>query len=53
MLQNFWDTLYVHVRGIPKAIDKLLQATGWGLSTDGEPPHIDGGPLKPHRRLIK
>ena len=22
-------------------------------STDGEPSHIDGGPLKPHRRLTK
>ena len=23
------------------------------FSTDGEPSHIDGGPLKPHRRLTK
>ena len=23
------------------------------FSTDGEPPHIDGGPLKPHRGLTK
>ena len=44
---------YGYVRRIPKAIDRLLQATGWGLSTDGEPRHIDRGPLKPHRRLIK
>ena len=44
--------LAICVRRIPKAIDRLLQATRWGLSTDGQPPHIDGGPLKPHRRPI-
>ena len=43
----------VYVWKIPKAIDRLLQASGWGLSTDGELLHIDGGPLKPHRRLTK
>ena len=44
---------YAYVRRISKAIDRLLQATGWGLSTDGKAPHIDGGSLRPHRRLTK
>ena len=37
----------------PKLGDRLLHASGWGLSTDVELLHIDGGPLKPHRRFTK
>ena len=38
-------------REFPKPSIGILQ--GWGLSTDGELLHIDGGPLNSHLRLTK